>query len=184
MALALLVLIVGISSCAPNGVPAGASVELTLKSGFVWHWKRTLHSGCASWMATERWASVRLSVDRARCEGAPGLSYLAGADYLYFQNYWPWPQDQLRNMVIFDSHGMVVGMRPCPHSLSTEQLASLRVVTRQALAQATTEEERRTLRRIDQRLAATNGAALTSSQLGCTDDGAPNPRVDPWTRRR
>jgi hypothetical protein len=181
--LTLLMLIVELASCAPAGVPTGASVELTLKSGLVWKWTRALHSGCASWMATERWESVRLSVDRARCEDGPGLSYLAGADYLYFRNYWPWPQTELRNMFIFDSHGMVIGMRPCPHLLSPEHLDALRVVAQEALARTATDQERSTLRRIDQRLAAANGAALMSSQLGCTDEREPSPRVDTWTPR-
>jgi hypothetical protein len=89
---------------------------------------------------------------------------------MFFQNYWPWTSDDAFNGVIFDSNGMGIGVRPCPHSLSPEQLRALRVVAHEALAQATTDLERRTMERIDQILAATNGAALESGQHGCSPD--------------
>jgi len=183
---AALALCLGLLCCAaPAGVPRGANVEFDLKagpSGLEWNWQRRVAHGCVDFTAadqglTETSHVVRLSVDPARCGGSertfvgcercgPGL-WFAGEEYMFFQNYWPWTREDSSNGPIFDSNGMWIANRPCPHALSPEQLAQLRLVANEALAQATTDLERRTLERIDRVLAATNGAALESGQHGC-----------------
>jgi hypothetical protein len=90
-----------------------------------------------------------------------------GDNYMFFQNHYRYTREDGWNAPIFDSNGMWVASRPCPYSLSPEQLATLRLVAQEALARATTDFERRKLERIDQILAATNGAALESGQHGC-----------------
>jgi hypothetical protein len=181
--IAALFLLITLASCAtPAHVPPGASVGLGIKDGSLWRWTRRVEHGCASWEAgttVRNWYLVRLSVDRSHCREGPGLSYQAfadapfpsdgGLDRITFVNYWPWtPQDQ-SNGRIFDSNGMWIGVRPCPHTLSPEQIAALRVVAQEARARARNESEARTLDDIDQRLAATDGAALKSGQDGCTN---------------
>jgi hypothetical protein len=181
--IAVLVLALGIACCAaPAGVPRGASVQTSLLNGTIWSWSRRLEHGCVDWSATDLGgAEVQLSVDPAKCEGGPGLHYDAALDYMEFQNFWPGEPDDGANSIIFGSDGMASGIRPCPHTLSPEQLATLRVVAHEALARATTDPERRVLERIDQRIAATNGATLASAQTGCiadTPEGAMRPRVN------
>ena len=156
-----------------------------MKDNYVWKWTQSLPSGCVAWMAKADWAAVELSVDRRQCEDGPGLAYDTIEDYLLFRNYWPWPLDQ--PFVTFDSHGMVKDFLPCPHALTEKQIGAMRAVAHEALASAATEPERRTLGRIDERLAATRGAALASRQSGCADlslSGADEPaHVDRWTQR-
>lgn len=182
-----LVLCFVLASCAtPPGVPRGASVGFDHLEGPVWSWRRTLEHGCADWSATQQWAVTQLSVDRAKCEGGPGLSYQTGVDYLVFQNYAPLLQGELTARLTFDSQGQAA-WRQCPFSLSSAQLQALRTIAHEALARATTDAERRTFTRIDELLAATDGAALVSGQFGCTDEMAQtnqrlgvSPRVDTW----
>jgi hypothetical protein len=95
------------------------------------------------------------------------MGYRTSSDRLVFRDYWP--NDDEPGTFFFDSKGMISGIRPCSHSISPEQLTALRAVAQEALVEATTDRERRTLRRIDQRLEATNGAALASAGHGCTD---------------
>jgi hypothetical protein len=169
-ALLVMTVCIALACCAPaspEGIPNDARAEWSLKSDWVWRWTPTLQSGCVAWRAKESWASVRLSTDAQECEAGPYLSYFTSSDRLVFRDYWP--NDDEPGTFFFDGEGMISGIRPCSHSISPEQLAALRTVVREALAQATTNGERRTLRRIDQRLEATNGAALASAQFGCTD---------------
>ena len=194
--IALLALCAGLAACAPPSVPSGASTSYDWYNGhFTYTWRRTLPTGCAVWMTTDRWADVQLIVD-SRCEGrreegyldGRGVGYFSSSDFLTFRGYWPWTQDEYFDLIEFDSEGMISHIRPCPHSLSPEQLAELRALVQEALEAATTDAERRMLNRVVERLAATNGAALASGQGGCTDlpsdwyQGA-HPRQNPWTPR-
>lgn len=181
----LLLLCAAQSSCAPPGVPFGATVRWGLKSDFYWTWTWHLERGCVAWSAKERYASVLLLVD-SRCEGkrvlsyAPssGISYLTFADEVVFLRYWP--------------EGESYGGNPCPHSISEAQIAELRSLTSDALERATTEAQRRVLRRIDERLSVVNGGALMSTHGGwCSDltqqDWDPGPeraRADAWRADR
>lgn len=109
-------------------------------------------------------------------------------DHLVFMGYWTWTPEEYFGLIEFDSEGMISRIRPCPHSLTPEQLNELRTLGGEALDAATTDAERRVLTRIGERLAATNGTALASGQQGCTDmppdwhQGAIQ-RQDPWTPR-
>jgi hypothetical protein len=146
-------------------------------------------------MAKDRWANVQLAVD-SQCEGRRAERYLAGhgvtyssiSDYLAFRGYWPWTQAEYFELMVFDSEGMISDIRPCPHTLSPEQINALEVLAQEALAAATTDGERRVLARVSERLAAANGEALASGQEGCTDmppdwHNASIQRQDPWTPR-
>lgn len=176
-----LIFCAALASCSTPGVPSTAGVELNPIDGPIRHWRRNVEHGCVNWSATENWAMVELSVDSTRCEGAPGLSYHTSADYLAFRNYGP--QTDLADLVTQDSNGRI-SFAPCSFSLSADQLETLRTVAREGLARSSTDAERRTLTRIDHLLAATNGAALTSDQQGCTgrfNPGANIVREDAWT---
>lgn len=188
-------LVGGLSGCAPAGIPAGASRHWDLKSSFYWTWTRSSDHGCSAWMAKDSWATVQLIVE-SECEGRRDLGYLEGrgvsyssvSDFLVFKDYWPWTQHEYHNLIVYDSEGMTSEIRPCPHVLPPEQISALRVLAQEALAEATTDAERRVLARVDERLAATDGAALASGQEGCTDlppdrYGASSQREeqDPWT---
>lgn len=184
----LLTLALGVTSCArPSGVPPDASTSYDwYNNGFTYRWERTSPVGCATWMATDSYAVVELSVVSTDCDGGPGLEYFTVQDFLVFQNYWPWPLGQ--PTYTFDNEGMINGVLPCPHSLSASQIEQLRAVAQEASAQATTEAERRTLTRVDHLLAETDGASLSSWQLGCIDipaDADPSParREDTWAGR-
>ena len=143
----------GLTCCAPAppaGVPNGADEEWDLKSDWTWSWKRTLHSGCVTWSAKDSYASVQLVVD-SRCEGWRGEGYLPGrgasyfspSDHLVFRAYWPWTSEKHSDLIVFDSKGMIDYVRPCPHTLSPEQIGGLRLIAQEALAEATTDGERR-----------------------------------------
>ena len=58
-----LLLLAGLSSCAPSGITFDASVYLSLKGDSYWTWSQTLELDCSSWIAKESWASVQLVVD-------------------------------------------------------------------------------------------------------------------------
>lgn len=190
--IAALILGLGLACCAaaPAGVPRGANVEFpTLKDGWGWNWQRRVEHGCVDFRGDGRWVTVRLSVDPSRCGGGshrraspdcetcgPGLLYMFGRTY--FQNYYTLrPRDS--------------GL-PCP--LSPEQLTALRIVAHEALAEATTDAERRTLEYIDRTIAATDGATLVSGSYACTAPYIPTtsaresgrayvPPEDPWSPR-
>lgn len=181
--IAALFLLFALASCAtPAHVPPGANVGYDIKDGSVWSWTRRVEHGCASWQAgtaIDDWYSVRLSADPANCREGPGLLYRAspegpypshaGLDRITFVNYWPWTREDEYAGMIFDSNGMWIDVRPCPHTLSPEQISTLRLVAQEARARARNESEARTLADIDQRLAATDGAALKTGQEGCTN---------------
>ena len=174
--LALVALSLGLMGCASAagvpGVPPDASARWDMYSGYkTYRWERTLQTGCASWVMTDldlmgQIAAVHLSEGPANCDDGPGVAYQTPTDYLVFKNYWPWPLGQ---SVVAVANGEITGYLPCPHALSPEQIGRLRAVAQEANARATTDAERRTLTRIDQLLAATDGGALASGQQGCTD---------------
>lgn len=155
----VIVVCLAAASCAPPGVPSGSSWEYELKVGSVWHWQRTLASGCASWTATSDWASVHLSADSANCVAGRGVTFFTGSDALIFENYWPNP-----------GHS---GGNPCPHQLSATQIAELGPLTEEALAASVTAAERRILHRVKQRLGNVDGAALMTDVLGWCSDLTP-----------
>lgn len=157
-------------------------------------WTRRLEGGCAAWMAKEAWANFQLLTD-LQCEeweptriGGRGVIYPSVADHLIFLGYWSWSQGEYFDLIEFDNEGAISEIRPCPHALSQLEIDAMHTLVREALDGATTDAEKRVLARVDERLAATDGAALASGQMGCTDL-RPNwhrialPRADPWTRR-
>lgn len=177
--LALLLVSSALSNCAPpapKGIPTDASSHWELKSGSYWTWTRKFAHGCSAWMAKDEWASVQILTD-SQCEGTRETSYLAGSgvsylsleDHLTFRGYWPWTDEEYRKLILFDEKGMISEVLPCPNSLSPTQMAELRRAAQEATATAQTTEERQMLIRIQQRLEATDGTNLASSQGGCTD---------------
>lgn len=177
--LAALALCLSIISCAAPGAPLGARSSYNPLVGSMGsvesYWQRRVEHGCADFSTMNGTTTVRISVDPAQCGGrarggiyctrcGPGIFY-EGNSSVVVQNYWDW---SAVDGIVFDSNGMATGMRPCPHSLSAEQLAQLRVVVSEVNARATSDVERSTLERVTQILAATNGTGLGSAQYGCT----------------
>ena len=171
------------SSCAPPGVPFGATVRWSLKSDFYWTWTWRLERGCVAWSAKESYAHVWL-LPGSRCEGerensyAPsaGISYFTVTDEIVFVRYWP--------------EGESYGGNPCPHAISEAQIAELRNLTSEAIGRATTQAQRRVLRRVDERRAAVNGGALMTNGGWCSDltqqdwdPGLERVRIDAWRDR-
>ncbi len=197
-----LALYAGLFACAPapSDIPRDASRSWSLKSDFTWTWSADFEHGCVAWLAKAEWAHVFLFVD-SQCagrdepgflEGKKGLSYSSTSDHLSFVGYWSWTSEMWSDMLEFDEEGMLSGgnIHPCPYSLSQNQIDEIRIVATEALSTATTDGERRMLTRINDRLALTNGEALSSSQSGCTDESLdPNElasaeKVNPWDLSR
>lgn len=187
MRLLALLIICGLSGCAPAGIPAGATPHWELKGGRYWTWVRPLEGGCAAWTAKQDWASVQLRV-RSKCKSGPtngylegqGLSYLSFEDELVFSGYWPWSQEEHFKLLVFDEAGMLKDVLPCPYSLSAQQIDAMRVVAREAVADARTDSERRVLNRVAQRLAMLGGGNLASGQSGCSDRDDAVESIDVW----
>lgn len=184
----------GLFGCAPtpDNIPHDAKRSWSLKSDFTWTWSHNLTHGCVAWMAKSEWANVQVLVD-SQCEGDRDLGYLEGkglgyfsvTDYLLFMGFWPWVSEMDR--LEFNDEGMLTDyIHPCPFSLPQSQIEEMLVVVKEALAGDLTEGERRMLNRVYERLAATDGAALSSSQFGCTDESLDSEKrasaaeVDPW----
>ena len=196
--LALLAGPLGCSPAPPADIPRDAKAHWSLKGGDYWTWIYRVENGCVAWMAKPDWADVQVVVE-SRCEGQRELGYLEGkglgyssvSDYLHFRGYWPWTSKMWSDMLEFDDEGMLAGgnIHPCPYALTQDQIEAMRVVAAEALSAATTDGERRMLTRVVERLAATNGQALSSSQFGCTDrpldptKRATAKEVDPWTSK-
>jgi hypothetical protein len=149
---AIVSLLVLASCSAPPGVPDIAAFEFGKESQ--WKWQRAVGQACVDWSATEDYASVYLYP--LQCEIGPNVWYLTGSDHLVFNGYRPTPPDRS-------------GGQACDIVVSPVQIGELRHLVERALAQELTDAERRVLRRVDERLAAANGAALTSSWAGCSD---------------
>ena len=178
-----IIMMLALAGCArPPGVPQSASFEMNAEGDSGWRWKRTLRSGCLEWLADENLASVQLSTNPNDCEGGKGLSYVTVEHGVTFRNYWSWTPEEYDKLIIFNNSGMVVGTRPCPHTLPKKEIETLRAVLAEALGQVITDAERRSLRRVDYLLTLTDGAALGSYQAGCTAAfSIPGPDV--WTDR-
>ena len=186
----LLASLLGLTSCAPPGVPPDASIRFHAIEGFYWIWTQELKHGCTSWMAKENWATVDLRVE-AKCNeevGAlaskgRGVSYSTPNDYLIFQGYWPWSIDDYDQQIISDSKSEVKAVRSCGYQPSAKQLMDLRIVGQEALDRAQTHGERRVLARIKERLANIGIGPLSISQEGCIDlplEGRRPPPIDVW----
>ena len=85
-----------------------------------------------------------------------------------FHDFWPEPS--------------LSGGRPCPASLSKSQIADLRLLVPEALARAVTDGEKAVLRRLNERLALANGAALTTDASGWCNDLKPEDYHHPRPR--
>ena len=147
----------------PAAIPKGASARFHFKSGTTWRWRRPLPDGCARWTASEARGNVNLSAD-PRCGQTLGVSYSTSGDHLTFI----WHTSERG------------GGQPCPGTIAPEQIAEFRTLTAQALARAETAAERAVLRRMDERLAVTDGAALTTDASGYCNDLKP----EDYRRRR
>jgi hypothetical protein len=188
-----------VACAAPPGVPQEAKYSRDWMDDQFWTWRDTVPHGCVIWDAVvvgggTPGVSIALSADIEKCatDGphhsfeatAPGVTYSTSADDLTFRNYWPWSEAESASGIRYDNRGMMIDTGACPHSLSTEQLGALRVVAQEAMAHTTTEQERRTLTRVDQLLAITDGAVLKSGQTGCYAERGALPRQDPWSAPR
>ncbi len=181
------------AGCAPHGIPPDATRQWSFIDGYYWTWVRPAKSGCLSWMAVKDWASVVLLVDKPcrgiREPGIPsgkGLRYLSFEDELVFKGYWPWSSEIYDKLLVFDHRGMYVGTRPCPNSLTQEQISQMRATAIAALGVAVASAERRVISRIVDRLGRVDGNALSSQQGGCSDwkDGDDTRhQVDSWSAR-
>lgn len=183
-----------LAGCAPAGVPWGATRHFELTGGgFYWTWQTPVEGGCVGWATVQTSVSVQISVAspcppdpwRGNVDGK-ALFYASFSDHLVFHGYWPWTSEIYSRQFVYDEKGRLVRVLPCPNSLTPTQLSEMRLVVRRALLARGSNRERRVLARIAERLAATNGTALSSGQLGCTDEplGEVRPRqqspVDPW----
>lgn len=121
-AAALLALCVALAGCAtpPPGVPSNAASRYDwYNSHSTYTWSRRLQSGCAAWVATDRWANVQL-VANARCErrrdegylDGRGVSYFSSSNYLIFRGYWPWSTSEFSRQIEFDDRGMISTSAP------------------------------------------------------------------------
>ena len=161
--LSLLILCAVQSGCSPPAIPSGASMHWDLKGGSSWTWVQQFEHGCVAWRATDDWAEVDVQTDsrcktpRAWVDGTdPRIHYFTATERIVFKGYWPFGE-------------MYSGPGPCPHQITESHIAELRVVANEALAEATTDGERRVLSRIVQRLSVLNGNALLNWQGWCSD---------------
>jgi len=169
---AILVGAAGTSGCAPPGIPDGATGHWSLLGGSYWTWTRNSEQGCAAWMAKESWADVQLIVG-SRCKGArengylagQGLGYFSSTDELVFRGYWPWSIEYYSGLIVYDDEGMTKEIRPCPYSLSAEQVARMQRVAQEALAGAQTDGERRVLARVARRLSVLEHRAFNVTYI-------------------
>lgn len=196
----LLALCAGAFGCAPPAdIPRDAEQHWSLKDGYFWTWINRVEHGCVAWMAEPEWANVQVLVE-SQCEGQRELGYLEGKglgytsflDYFLFRGYWPWTSEMWFDRLEFDDEGMLSdsNIYHCPYLLLPDQIDEMRLVVIEALSEATTDGERRMLNRVEERLAAIDGAALSISQSGCTDqpldpmERTSADKVDPWVRSR
>jgi len=155
----------------PEYVPKDAAATYEWKaSGMRWSWRRVLPHGSAKWSATDSYVRVSLSLDRN------ALTYLTFEDAVVFDRGNP-------------TEGRLppgIGGAPCSFSVSGAEVSNFRQLVSEALAQAQTKGETAVLSRIGNRLAVTDGEALTSysngqgcSDLKSEDYRRPRTRFDP-----
>lgn len=148
----------------PKYVPPDAAATHNWKaSGMHWNWRRSLPHGDARWSATENYARVELSPERN------AVSYATFDDYLVFDT----------GIAIEGRVPPSSGGEPCPFRVSAADIALFRQLVSEVLTQAETKGEAAVLRRIDSRLAATDGDALTSNTNG---DGCADLKLEDWKR--
>jgi len=177
---------VTMTACAPDSVPKDASHEWDFINGSVWYWGDKLASGCTSWMASERWVSVYLVID-SDCDASrqpyqiegEKVGYADYADVLEFSNYGPWSFEIREELAVFDDQGKFLGFKPCPHTVTPEDISNMTSLAMQASAIATTDGEKKIMERVKERFDVVDINALSSEQFGCTDD--PLRRADETT---
>jgi hypothetical protein len=168
MSLALLTL----AACAaPVGLPNDATYDFGWKGLNTWTWRRTLPHGCVIWnvAGADGWAVLSADVSLCSVRDRDSITqavarYNTITDELEF-NYWPRTLPS-PSLVMFDSHGRRIG-DICPYTLTHEQLREVRVVVQEALTEARTDIERRSLGRIGDILSTTDGARLEVVERGC-----------------
>lgn len=185
--------VLAITGCAPEGVPWQSERHWSLKNGFHFTWTREIESGCASWMAMERWVRVRFYIGlpcAALGEGsysdAKGFDYNSTEDMIVLYGYWPWSDDIFADRIVFDDEGMWADTLPCPHVLEAKDVDAITAAASKLLQSDLTPRERRVIERINARLKVLVPDALASSQFGCSDRADdPKKRAalgksDPW----
>lgn len=164
------------ATIAPTQVPIDAWPHFSIKNGVVWYWDRDVPEGCVSWMANERWASIRVLVE-TECgqrggeeyRNAKGLRYSSTTDESTFSGYWAWPRGTSFDYYVYDDEGNWIRTEPCPDSLTERQVARIGEVVESAKSLSKTEEELAMLDRVGVRLTMMNRASLSISQFGCSD---------------
>lgn len=140
----------------PKHVPKDAAATYEWKaSGMHWRWGRVFPHGSVKWSATDSYASVSLSL------GRNALTYLTFEDAVVFD----------RGNPIAGRLPPSIGGEPCSFSVSVAEVSNFRRLVSEALAHAETKGEAAVLSRINNRLAVTDGEALTSysNGQGCSD---------------
>lgn len=133
---------------APAQVPIYAWPRFSIKNGVGWYWDRDVPEGCVSWMAMERWASIRVLADTdcrkwgsEEHRNAKGLYYSSTTDESTFYGYWDWPRGTSFDYYVYDDEGNWVRTEPCPYSLAERQVARIREVIKSAKSLSQTKEE-------------------------------------------
>jgi len=165
-----------LTACAPDSVPRDASHEWDFINGSIWYWEDKLPNGCAAWMASERWVSVQLLPD-PDCSGdvrhdrvtGPRLSTDDYRDELDFMEFGPWNSEIRDSLTVYDEMGKFLGFKPCPHSITKNDLILMSQLALDASKIATTDAEKELTKRIMTRLKSIDLEALSSSLFGCTD---------------
>lgn len=160
-----------------GGVPRDASANYDFKEGVFWTWHRRLRFGCAKWMASDRYASVRLIHDAMGCTESRRT-----VDY-----------DSFAEEIVFSagrgesSNGTWLGGAPCPYAVSAQEIHAFAELAREAHSVAKTKAEKAILRQVQDRLANVDGNELTTDHPGgCNDlkvadySAPPRPHMDVW----
>lgn len=165
-----------LTACAPDSVPRDASHEWDFINGSIWYWGDKLQNGCTVWMASERWVSVQL-LPEPDCPGdvrhdrvnGPRLSADDYSKELHFMDFGQWSFEIRDSLTIYDGEGKFLGFKPCPHTITNDDLIRIRRLALEASKIATTDAEKLMTMRIMTRLKAVDLDSLSSSQYGCTD---------------
>jgi len=165
-----------LAACTPKGVPKDASYEFDILEGSVWYWGDKLESGCTDFMALNDFVSVLLETDpecssdtRGKVTDVTRVSYATFSDELQFQGYGPWSNDIRDDLAVFNDQGDFLGFKPCPHTLTPKDISDLTSLSAEAAKVATTDDERKIMERVKERLEVVDLSALSSEQFGCTD---------------